>query len=325
VNLDYDRLQADAEDAGRRCVVGALITDDAGRVLIVRRAETCEFLPGCWDVVGGHVDAGESLLDALTREVEEETGWTGAVPEALLAVDEWHGADGNLRREFDFLVGVDGDLARPRLAPGEHSEHRWIGPDEIGVVDENAGVDRGLVRRSVELALAAGASAAPRPHATILLLDPAVAAPVEALRRRWDPAMASQIGAHVTVTYPDEVGDTGVLRACLAEITSSLAPFRLGLGGVAVFDRPEGGCYVEVDDRDGGYARLREAIVGTAAATGTPPHVTIVHPRTSGLGQIAWDDLEGLRLDAEVTVREVTMTAFDGRAWRPRHRFVLRG
>jgi hypothetical protein len=54
-------------------------------------------------------------------------------------------------------------------------------------------------------------------------------------------------------------------------------------------------------------------------------HVTIVHPRTSGLGPIAWEHLEGLSFDTELTVREIAITAFDGTTWRTVDRFALRG
>jgi 8-oxo-dGTP pyrophosphatase MutT (NUDIX family) len=40
-----------------------------------RRSWDRRTFPGCWDIVGGHVEAGEDLLTALNREVEEETGW----------------------------------------------------------------------------------------------------------------------------------------------------------------------------------------------------------------------------------------------------------
>jgi hypothetical protein len=39
-------------------------------------------------------------------------------------------------------------------------------------------------------------------HHVTAFVDPAVSEPVEELRRRWDPQMARQIGAHVTVIYP---------------------------------------------------------------------------------------------------------------------------
>jgi 8-oxo-dGTP pyrophosphatase MutT (NUDIX family) len=55
--------------------VGALIRDDQQRVYVQRRTAERRLLPGIWDIVGGHVEAGETPEQALAREVEEETGW----------------------------------------------------------------------------------------------------------------------------------------------------------------------------------------------------------------------------------------------------------
>ena len=51
--------------------VGALVHDDDGRLLVVRRAHD----PGAgrWTIPGGRVEAGESDVEAVQREVLEET------------------------------------------------------------------------------------------------------------------------------------------------------------------------------------------------------------------------------------------------------------
>jgi 8-oxo-dGTP diphosphatase len=50
-------------------VVAALIRDDAGRVLLVRKRGTSAFMQP-----GGKLDAGEDDIAALSREISEELG-----------------------------------------------------------------------------------------------------------------------------------------------------------------------------------------------------------------------------------------------------------
>ena len=52
--------------------VGALIFDEAGRILLIERGNPP--LVGYWSLPGGVVETGERLEDALMREVFEETG-----------------------------------------------------------------------------------------------------------------------------------------------------------------------------------------------------------------------------------------------------------
>ncbi|WP_425846885.1 NUDIX domain-containing protein [Agrococcus sp. TSP3-2-1] len=48
------------------------VTDDAGRFLLVRRRHPAE--AGRWSVPGGSVEPGETMPQAVAREVLEETG-----------------------------------------------------------------------------------------------------------------------------------------------------------------------------------------------------------------------------------------------------------
>jgi 8-oxo-dGTP pyrophosphatase MutT (NUDIX family) len=121
-------------DEPLRCA-GALILDDTGRIFVQRRAHDRRLFPGAWDIVGGHLEPGESFDDALRREITEETGWQLSHVLAEIGVFRYVGDDHDLRIERDFLVRVDGDLDRPRLEAGRHTEWRWITEAESAQLD----------------------------------------------------------------------------------------------------------------------------------------------------------------------------------------------
>jgi len=54
--------------------VRAMISDDRGRCLLMRRSKECGRFVGTWEWPGGKSDPGETFDVALLREVVEETG-----------------------------------------------------------------------------------------------------------------------------------------------------------------------------------------------------------------------------------------------------------
>jgi 8-oxo-dGTP pyrophosphatase MutT (NUDIX family) len=133
--------------------VGALIRDTRGRVFVQRRSETRRVLPGIWDIVGGHVEPGETLHEALAREILEETGWVLRSVGNQIAEWEWE-HDGLTRREVDYLVEVDGDLSAPRLEQAKHDRYAWVGLDNLQLMMEGR-VDgdhrlRDIVEKAIE-------------------------------------------------------------------------------------------------------------------------------------------------------------------------------
>ena len=120
--------------------MGAVIVDPSARAFVQKRGPERRLFPGCWDIAGGHIDPGETIWTALAREIQEETGWSLRRLVALIEVFDWEAEDtGRLtrRREFDFLVTVDGDLARPRLERSKVSECRWITLADVDLLYEN--------------------------------------------------------------------------------------------------------------------------------------------------------------------------------------------
>jgi isopentenyldiphosphate isomerase len=62
-------------------VVHVLIFKSKGELLLQKRSMNKDVAPGKWDTsVGGHVNPGESLLDAVKREMNEELGITMCQP-----------------------------------------------------------------------------------------------------------------------------------------------------------------------------------------------------------------------------------------------------
>lgn len=68
-----------------------LLVDRRGWVMLQERDEHAPIAPECWAASGGHVEPGETFLEAAVRELYEETGLV-MEPEALqlVAVYELH-------------------------------------------------------------------------------------------------------------------------------------------------------------------------------------------------------------------------------------------
>ena len=106
-------------------VVCVWVYDGKGKVLLTRRAQEKSFA-GTWENSGGAARAGENSLQAIVRELFEETGIRAEEEEfELLATGRdrvCHYDFYCLRRSTDTPV---------TLQPGETDDYRWVTFDEI--------------------------------------------------------------------------------------------------------------------------------------------------------------------------------------------------
>jgi 8-oxo-dGTP diphosphatase len=125
--LDLEGWSAvQSERINQRIIVGAAIITD-GRVLACARAEPPE-MAGMWEFPGGKVEAGESDIEALVRECDEELGVRVAVGERI-GDDVLLGHGRAILRVYAARL-LDGDQPQPL----EHAELRWLAADELDTV-----------------------------------------------------------------------------------------------------------------------------------------------------------------------------------------------
>lgn len=115
-----DLTRTAADDGIAKTVVGAVITSSDGRVLLLRR-EAGDFLEGLWELPSGGVDPGENLIDALEREVAEETGLDVTGIDRYLGHFDYRSKSGKQTRQFNFAAAVAGGPIRLT----EHDAHEW--------------------------------------------------------------------------------------------------------------------------------------------------------------------------------------------------------
>jgi 8-oxo-dGTP diphosphatase len=125
-----------------RCV-GAIVHDEAGRLLVIQRANPPA--AGRWSIPGGRVEAGESDQQAALREMAEETGLVVDVGE-LVGTVEREGPGGSVYVIYDYsCVVVSGELT-----PGDDAaDTRWVTEVELAALDCSPGLRESLTEWGV--------------------------------------------------------------------------------------------------------------------------------------------------------------------------------
>lgn len=110
------------------------------KILLLKRNPERHFSPNKWQPVSGFIGEKEPAEDAVLREVKEETGLCGKIVKAgkvFEVTDNW-----GRWIILPFLVSVD--FNKVKIDLDEHSEYKWIKPEEITKFDCVVGIKKDL-------------------------------------------------------------------------------------------------------------------------------------------------------------------------------------
>jgi ADP-ribose pyrophosphatase YjhB (NUDIX family) len=133
---------------GPFCAVGAIVVDKGALLLIKRDREPAR---GQWSLPGGRVEIGETLREALVREVREETGVDVDV-DGLIGVAERivRDDDGAIEYHYVILDYVCTPRSTSVKAGDDAADARWVPVAELADLHLTAGLleflsDRGVL------------------------------------------------------------------------------------------------------------------------------------------------------------------------------------
>jgi ADP-ribose pyrophosphatase YjhB (NUDIX family) len=109
--------------------VKILLKNREDEYLLVRRSlKKYPDIEGRWDIVGGRIEVGTSLMDNLRREMKEETklGLVGE-PRLMAAQDILRSLGRHVIR-LTYVGEASGDI---ELDPEENDKYQWLTKDEL--------------------------------------------------------------------------------------------------------------------------------------------------------------------------------------------------
>lgn len=126
--------------AKARQMADCVILTQNRKILLQERPANWETMPGVLSLFGGHVEKGETIMEALVRELEEELGariekkdamFLGAVTEDITGHSElihvyfWHDRDGTITGCFEALPKYFDDVEQALSHPEMMDYAKW--------------------------------------------------------------------------------------------------------------------------------------------------------------------------------------------------------
>ena len=105
--------------------------DGVDKVFMARRADTKKFLPGVYELPGGHIDFGETPTDGLVREIQEEFGAAVTLGDPFAVFTYQNKVKGSHSIEVIYFAKLTDPHLELVMNPEDHSSCGWFSEIEL--------------------------------------------------------------------------------------------------------------------------------------------------------------------------------------------------
>lgn len=104
------------------------------KVFLPKRADTKKFLPGVYELPGGHIDFGEDLKNGLAREIMEEFDMCVAIGEVVDVFTYMNDVKKSHSIEVVYYAQFTNPIEQIHINPEDHSTYGWFAEDELAEI-----------------------------------------------------------------------------------------------------------------------------------------------------------------------------------------------
>lgn len=105
--------------------------DGITKVFLPKRADTKKFLPGLYELPGGHIDFNEDIVDGLQREVYEEISMNISVGDPFACFTYNNILKGSHSIEVVYFAKFVEPINQIKLNIKDHSRYDWFTREEV--------------------------------------------------------------------------------------------------------------------------------------------------------------------------------------------------
>ena len=101
------------------------------KVFLPKRADTKKFMPGVYELPGGHVDFGEDIIAGLKREILEEFDMGVTVGDPFAAFTYKNDVKASHSIEVVYFAQFEDNIDSIEVHPDDHSGYNWFSESEL--------------------------------------------------------------------------------------------------------------------------------------------------------------------------------------------------